>query len=145
MLKGIDPLLHADLLHILAAMGHGDEIAVVDANFPAVSVGQRVVRLDGVDLPRAAKAILSVMPLDRAIDWATDSPLLRMEVAGEPDTVTDVQREFHATAESAEGTPVPLGSIERFAFYERAKRAYAVVATSESRLYGCFILSKGVI
>lgn len=141
MLKGIDPLLHADLLHILAAMGHGDELVVVDSNFPAVTVGRRVARLDGVGLPRAAEAILSVFPLDQAVEF----PILRMEVAGEPETVTKVQQEFHSVAEAAEGRAVPLGSIERFAFYERAKRAFAVVATSEARTYGCFILSKGVI
>nr|WP_279581908.1 RbsD/FucU domain-containing protein [Fodinicola feengrottensis] len=81
MLKGMDPLLHADLLHVLAAMGHGDEIAVVDANFPAVTMGRRVVRLDGVDVPTAAEAVCTVLPLDRFVD----APIVRMAVVDDPE------------------------------------------------------------
>jgi L-fucose mutarotase len=141
MLKRIDPLLNADLLYVLAAMGHGDELALVDSNFPATSHAQRLVRLDGVDAKAAGHAILSVLPLDTFVD----EPLLRMEVVGAPDEVTPVQAEFHKLAEAAEGRVLSMGSLPRDAFYERARAAFAVVATSEARPYGCFLLVKGVI
>jgi L-fucose mutarotase len=140
MLKGIDPLLHPDLLHALAAMGHGDEIAVVDNNFPAASVGRRLLRIDGVDAAAAGRAILSVLPLDTFVE----APLIRMEIVGDPTTVTDVQREFRDLCSEAEDRPIPMSSLERSAFYERARAAFAVVATSENRPYGCFLLVKGV-
>jgi L-fucose mutarotase len=141
MLKGMHPLLNADLLFVLASMGHGDELAVVDNNFPAASHAQRLVRLDGVDTTAAGSAILGVFPLDTFVD----EPLLRMEVVGAPDDVTPVQAEFHRLAEAAEGRDLSMGSLERHAFYERARSAFAVVATSESRPYGCFLLVKGVV
>jgi len=141
MLKGLDPLLDADLLGVLAAMGHGDEVALVDANFPADSVAQRLVRLSGAPLADVARAVLSVLPLDSYIE----TPLVRMEVVGDPLEVPDVQREVIALAEEAEGGPVAVGSLERFAFYERARSAYAVVASGERRAYGCVLLSKGVL
>ncbi|MGH6959197.1 MAG: RbsD/FucU family protein [Dongiaceae bacterium] len=141
MLKGIDPLLNADLLHILRAMGHGDDIVVVDANFPATTMGRRVVRLDGVDATRATEAILSVLPLDDFVD----APAARMEVVGEPKTVPPVCKEFQKLVDAAAGKHLELGRIERFAFYERAKAAYALVATGERRLYGNLLLKKGVI
>jgi L-fucose mutarotase len=146
MLKGIDPLLNAELLHILRAMGHGDDLALVDRNFPAASVARRtqtgkLVTLDGVDIPRAARAILSVFPLDSFVDH----PALRMQVVGKPDEVPEVQRQVQAEIDKAEGRSWPMGSLERFAFYEAAKQSFAVVATGESRGYGCFLLKKGVI
>jgi len=84
MLKGIDPLLHADLLHVLALMGHGDELVIADRNFPAVSVSRRLVRLDGVDAVRAIDAILRVFPLDSYVD----DPVVRMQVVDSPDEIT---------------------------------------------------------
>jgi len=141
MLKTLDPLLNADLLHVLQSMGHGDELAIVDRNYPARSTARRLVRLDGADTSRAAKAIFSVFPLDTFVEPA----LVRMQVVGNPDEVTPVQRAFHAIAEAAEGRDVVMGGLERFAFYERARSAFAVVATSEARPYGCFLLVKGVI
>ncbi|MBX6322730.1 MAG: RbsD/FucU family protein [Rhodospirillaceae bacterium] len=141
MLKGIDPLLNAELLNILRAMGHGDELALVDRNFPAASVARRLVRLDGVDIPRAARAILSVLPLDTFVD----RPVRRMEVVGKPDEVPAVQREMQQIINEAEGRDCPMGSLERFAFYDQARTAFAVVATGESRAYGCFLLKKGVL
>ena len=141
MLKNIDPLLHADLLHVLRAMGHGDELAIVDRNFPAQSTAQRLVRLDGVGIVEAARAILSVYPIDTFID----PPVFRMEVVGDPQTVPNVQRAFQQVLNEAEGRDVAIGGLERFAFYERTRDAYAVVATSEDRGYGCFLLSKGVV
>jgi L-fucose mutarotase len=141
MLKGIDPLLNADLLYVLAAMGHGDELALVDNNFPAVSHARRLVRLDGVDTTVAGHAILGVLPLDTFVD----EPLVRMEVVGAPDDVTPVQADFHRLAEAAEGRDLSMGSLPRHEFYERARSAFAIVATGEARPYGCFLLVKGVV
>jgi L-fucose mutarotase len=132
VLKGIHPLLHADLLQVLAAMGHGDELAVVDNNFPAASVARRLVRLDGVGTLEAGRAILSVLPLDTFVE----APLIRMEIVGDPVTVPAVQAEFHELCGRVEQREIAMASLPREAFYERARTAYAVVATSESRPYG---------
>lgn len=146
MLKNIDPLLNADVLRTLRAMGHGDFLVVCDTNFPADSVARQTVlgkllRIDSVSAPRAIEAILSVMPLDTFIDDAAQ----RMEVVGAPSDMPQVQSEVQSVIDTAEGKPWPMVSVERFAFYDRAKQAYAVIATGERRFYGCFILTKGVI
>ena len=146
MLKNLDPLLNADVLYALRAMGHGDALVLCDTNFPADSVARettlgRLLRIDGVDAPRAARAILSVLPLDTFVDHAA----FRMEVVGKPDEVPPVQAEVQREIDRAEGKASPMGSIERFAFYERAKQAYCVIATGERRFYGCFVFQKGVI
>jgi len=146
MLKNLDPLLNADILHALRAMGHGDELVVCDANFPADSVARatalgRLLRIDGANAPRAIRAILSVLPLDTFVE----SPAMRMEVVGEPGTIPTVQREAQAEVDAAEGRPVPFASIERHAFYARARKAYCVIATGETRGYGCFVFAKGVL
>ncbi|MEK0085892.1 RbsD/FucU family protein [Benzoatithermus flavus] len=146
MLKSIDPLLNADVLYALRAMGHGDDVVLCDTNFPADSVARqtvlgRLLRIDNVTAARAARAVLSVMPLDAFVE----TPVLRMEIVGRPDEIPDVQREVQAEIDAAEGRSWPMGSIERFAFYERARKAYAVIATGERRFYGCFIFKKGVI
>ena len=145
MLKSIDPLLNADVLYALRAMGHGDDLVLCDTNFPADSVARatalgRLLRIDNVTAARAARAILSVYPLDSFVDH----PAERMEVVGQPDEVPDVQREVQAEIDRAEGRSWPMGRIERHAFYERARKAYCVVATGERRFYGCFVLKKGV-
>ena len=100
-----------------------------------------LLRLDNVTAARAARAVLSVMPLDSFVD----APASRMEVVGEPGEIPEVQREVQAEIDAAEGRSWPMGGIERFAFYERAKQAYAVIVTGERRFYGCFIFKKGVI
>ncbi len=146
MLKNVDPLLSADLLRALRAMGHGDDIIICDANFPADSVARqttlgKVIRLDGADAPRAVKAILSVMPLDTFVDGAA----MRMEVVDAPDDIPVVQQEVQQEIDNAEGKSWPLDSIDRFAFYDKAKTAYCIVATGERRFYGCFSFKKGVI
>jgi len=141
MLKNIDPLLNADLLHVLAAMGHGDDIALVDRNFPATANARRLIRLTGADVVAVGRAVLSVFPLDSFVDH----PVRRMQMVGKPDEVPPVQQDFQKVVDAAEGRAWPMGSIERFAFYEAARQAFAVVATSESRPYGCFLLKKGVI
>lgn len=146
MLKSIDPLLNAEVLAALRAMGHGDDLVLCDTNFPADSVARatvlgRLLRIDNVTAPRAARAILSVFPLDSFVDH----PAERMEVVGGPEEIPEVQRELQAEIDRAEGRSWPMGSIERHAFYDRARKAYCVIATGERRFYGCFILKKGVI
>ncbi len=141
MLKGLDPLLTPDLLSTLRAMGHGDEIAVVDANYPAASAGPPVIRLDGVTADAAVNAILSVMPLD---DFVPDASWC-MAVVGDPEAeqpIFDSFREALARHQSVEFT---LTKLERFGFYARVEGCFAVVATGERRLYGNMILKKGVV
>ena len=141
MLKGIDPILNADLLWALRAMGHGDDLVIADTNFPATTMGKRVVRMDGVSGPRLLEAILSILPLD---DFVPD-PALRIEVVGDPAAEPEVCRDYAAILARPEHGGVALGRLERFAFYERAKLAFAVVPCGEDRLYGCILLKKGVV
>lgn len=140
MLKGIDPLLGPDLLATLRAMGHGDEIVIADANFPADANAQRIVRLDGAAGPRVVAAILSVLPLD---DFVPDAAF-RMEDSDAPDVIPAVCQEY-AQALTAVGYHRPIAPIERHAFYARAREAYAIVATGEPRFWGNLILKKGAI
>jgi L-fucose mutarotase len=146
MLKLIDNILNADVLQALSAMGHGDDLVICDTNFPADSVARQTVvgkllRIDNVTCGRAARAILSVFPLDSFVDH----PASRMQIVGKPNEVPPVQAEVQAEIDKAEGKPWPMGSIERFAFYEAAKKSYCVIQTGERRFYGCFIFKKGVI
>ena len=145
MLKNLDPLLNADVLHALRSMGHGDDVVVCDTNFPADSVARqtaygKLLHIDG-DAARTVRAILSVMPLDTFVEDAA----LRMEVVGKPKEILPVAQEVQAEIDRTEGKPWPLGSIERFAFYERAKKSYCVIQSAERRFYGCFIFKMGVI
>lgn len=145
MLKKLDPLLNADVLHALRSMGHGDDLIICDTNFPADAVARqttygKLLRIDA-DGPRTARAILSLFPLDTFVD----TPALRMEMVGTPNQVPPVQAEVQSEIDRAEGRHLPLGSIERFAFYELAKKAYCVVQAHERRFYGCFVLKMGVV
>lgn len=141
MLKNIDPLLSPELLSILRAMGHGDEIAIVDANYPAASSGCPLVRADGVQATAVAAAVLSVMPLDGFVPCAA----FHMQVVGDAGGNTPIFDEFRALLRKYEPNMAKLEGIERFAFYERVKQCFAVVATGERRLYGNLILKKGII
>jgi L-fucose mutarotase len=146
MLKGIHPLLNADVLYALRAMGHGDFLVLTDTNFPSDAIARqtrihRLLRIDNTTSAEAAAAILSVMPLDTFIDDAA----ARMEIVGSPKEIPPVQQEVQKAIDAAEGKSWPMVSIERFAFYERAKQAYCVIQTGERRFYGCFIFTKGVI
>lgn len=146
MLKLIDPRLNADVLHALALMGHGDVIVVADANFPAASTAActphgRLLRLDNLTLAEATEAILSLMPLDTLVNDAA----CRMQVDGRPDELPPVQEEAQQAVDRAAGVGHALTGLERNAFYERAKQAYAVVLTGERRFYGTALLRKGVI
>lgn len=141
MLKWIDPLLGPDLLHALAAMGHGDEIAVVDANFPAAATARRLIRIDGAGAPAVLSAVLSLMPLDSF----TDTPAAVMAVVGDPGAMPPPVREFQSILDGVSGARVRLATLERSEFYERARRAFAVVATGERRFYGNILVTKGVV
>lgn len=146
MLKTIDPLLTPDLLWVLAAMGHGDDLALVDANFPAESVALatatgRLVRVAGAPMAPVARAILSLYPLDEYVD----DPVRRMEVVGDPVRIPGIQTEVQREIDAAAGRPTPLVGIERHAFYAAARKAFAVVQTGDTRAYGCFLMRKGVI
>lgn len=141
MLKGIPSILTPELLKILMEMGHGDELVIGDGNFPAASMAQRLVRCDGHPVPPLLDAVLRLFPLDTFVD----SPVALMAVVGggsdEP-PVWQTYRDIIATR-SPDATGIEL--VERFAFYERAKRAYAIVASGESALYANVILKKGVV
>jgi L-fucose mutarotase len=141
MLIGIDPLLTPELLMILRAMGHGDEIAIVDANYPAKSNARRLVRLDGADTSQALSAILSVLPLDSFVK----APANGMQVVGKPREIPPTVADFQKIVDRLAGFPVKIARIERFGFYERAKTCFAIVATTDRRLYANIILTKGVI
>jgi L-fucose mutarotase len=146
MLKNLDPMLNAEVLYALRSMGHGDKLVVVDTNFPADSIAREtafgeLLRIDNVSAARAFKAILSVLPLDTPLQPSVG----RMEVMGAPDEIPTVQEEVQAEIDLAEGKSAPMYSIERFAFYEAAKKAYCVIQTGETRFYGCFLVTKGVI
>lgn len=145
MLKGINPLLNADVLQALRAMGHGDDLIIADTNFPADSVARQTVlgRLLRIDAPAAdvVKAVLSLYPLDNFVDDAA----ARMEIVGKPGEIPAVQTEVQREIDAAEGKGWPMISVERYAFYERAKKAYCVIQTGERRFYGCFAFRKGVV
>jgi L-fucose mutarotase len=151
VLLRIDPALNADLLYVLRSMGHGDDLVICDTNFPAHALAQqtihgRVVHMENVSAARAVQAVLSVMPLDSFVE----QPAARMEVVGNPSEIPAVQQEVQAEIDRAARRDAnrdswPMASVERFAFYERTKNAYAILTTGERRFYGCFILKKGVV
>lgn len=146
MLKGIDNRLNAEVLGCLRAMGHGDVLVIADTNFPADSVARatgtgKLLTMENLTAGEAVKAILSVLPLDTFVDDFAG----RMEMVGAPDEIPPVQQEVQAEIDRAEGRPRKMISIERFAFYDMARRSYAVIQTGETRFYGCFMFRKGVI
>ena len=141
MLKNLSHLLAPELLKILCEMGHGDEIVIADGNFPAASVNDRVVRLDGHNGVEVLKAVISVFPLDT---YAESNAILMAPVPGD-NVETPIWQDYAAVLNDSEGDAVRMEQIERFDFYERAKKAYAVIATGESALYANLILKKGVI
>jgi len=141
MLKGISPLLSPELLKTLAEMGHGDEIVLADANFPAASVGKRVVRLDGVPVADLLDAVLQLFPLDTYVEY----PAALMEVVpGDSVGTPPIWDRFRAVISRYEPES-KIEQIERFKFYERSREAYAVVQTGALELYANIILKKGVV
>jgi L-fucose mutarotase len=140
MLKGIDPVLGPELLATLRAMGHADEIAIVDANFPAAANARRLIRAEGASATRMVEAILSVLPLEQFEPVAA----FRMAVDGAPDELPPVIGEFEQLLRAV-GYAGPIDALERFDYYERTRAAYAIVSTGERRYWGNLILKKGAI
>lgn len=138
MLIGIDPLLTPDLLHALAAMGHGDSIVLVDNNYPATR-GRRTIDLAGANVVQALRAVLTLLPLDTFIP----NPAQVMQVVGEPESVPPVVREMNDALKASGAKPAE--GMERFAFYAAASECYAIVRTGERRFYGNIMLTKGVV
>ena len=146
MLKGIDQRLSAEIVHVLMLMGHGDDLVICDVNHPAVTIAKEttygaLVDMAGCNLLTAAEAILSLMPLDTFVP----APVARMQVVGDAGKVLPLFADMQATCSRIEGREIALEPLERFEFYARAKRAFAIIRTSDSGPYGCFILKKGVI
>ena len=141
MLIGLPNALTPDLLRHLSAMGHGDELVIADANFPGETCGMRIERLAGITATEALEAILRLMPLDSYVD----APARTMQVVGDPDAVPEIVAEFQQIIDSTADAPAKLQGVERQAFYVEARKAYCVVQTAETRLYGNIILSKGVV
>lgn len=141
MLIGIPNCLTPDLLRHLKAMGHGDELVIADANFPAETCGARIERLAGVSATEALRAILTIMPLDSY----ADHPARTMQVVGDPEAVPDIVAEFQSIINETADHPANIHSVERHAFYVEARKTYCVIQTAETRLYGNVILQKGVV
>ncbi|MCB8880559.1 ribose ABC transporter [Acidisoma cellulosilytica] len=141
MLRFIDPVLSPDLLAVLREMGHGDEIAIVDCNFPAATMGERVLRADGVSATHLSEAILKLMPLD---DFVEETAFVMRQVHA-PDELAPVCVEFEGLVKQYSEDRFGVVAVERFAFYEQVRGCFAVVQTAERRLYGNLILKKGVL
>lgn len=141
MLKGIPCILSPELLKILMEMGHGDELVLADGNFPSANYGRRLVRLDGHGVPPLLEAVLTFFPLDTFVE----KPVTLMEVSPESGVEVPIWDEYSKIVEKLEPAGGNFNYLERFAFYEQARKAYAVVATGESALYANIILKKGVV
>jgi L-fucose mutarotase len=146
MLKGIDQRLSAEVVHVLMLMGHGDDLVLCDVNHPAATIAAettygRLIDMAGCDIPTAARVILSLMPLDTFVP----APVRRMQVVGNPDAQVSIFARMQVVVDQAEGRPVSIEALERFAFYAAAKQAFAIIRTADSGPYGCFILKKGVV
>ena len=146
MLKGIDQRLSAEIVHVLMLMGHGDDLVICDVNHPAVTIAKEttygaLVDMSGCNLLTATEAILSLMPLDTFVP----APVARMQVVGDAGKVLPLFADMQATCSRIEERKIALEPLERFEFYDRAKNAFAIIRTSDSGPYGCFILKKGVI
>ena len=146
MLRGIDQRLSAEIVHVLMLMGHGDDLVICDVNHPAATIAAQttygtLIDMAGCDLPNAARAILTLMPLDRFVP----APVSRMQVVGDAQGVMPIFARMQAVVDAAEGKPVQITTLERFAFYAAAKQAFAIIRTADSGPYGCFILKKGVV
>ncbi|MEI6573480.1 MAG: RbsD/FucU domain-containing protein [Alphaproteobacteria bacterium] len=146
MLKGLDPILTAELLYVLKAMGHGDDLLLCDRNHPATTLAAKtthgkLLTLFGADLKRTAEAVLSLFPLDTFVD----EPVMRMKVVGNPNELVPIHHTMQEVVNRAEGRPIKIGAYERFDFYDAAARSFAIVQTSDPGPYGCFLFRKGVI
>ncbi|MFW6288486.1 MAG: RbsD/FucU family protein [Spirochaetota bacterium] len=141
MLKGVPSILNPELLKILMEMGHGDEITIGDGNFPAASMAQRLVRCDGHGVPELLDAILTFFPLDTFVD----APVALMAVGAEQKNEPAIWEQYREIVRRRSPDATGIENVERFAFYERAKKTYAIVATGERAIYANVILKKGVV
>jgi L-fucose mutarotase len=146
MLKGLDPILTAELLFVLKSMGHGDDLVLCDRNFPATTLAATtthgtLLTLFGADLPTAARAVLTLLPLDTFVP----APVTRMRVVGDPDRIVPAHTAMQAVVNAAEGRPIEVQALDRFDFYAAAGKAFAIVQTSDPGPYGCFLFKKGVL
>ncbi|WP_417258849.1 RbsD/FucU family protein [Celeribacter sp.] len=141
MLHNIPAILPPEALLYLAQMGHGDMIVIADSNFPAQTMGKRVIRCEGSNATEILEAVVTLLPLDTFVQ----DRAVTMQVVGEPDTIPPAVAEFQAIIDAKADNPAPIESIERFAFYDRAREAFAVIQTGEPRPYGNIILTKGII
>ena len=146
MLIGIDPVIHAELIYALMLMGHGDEFVICDINHPAQTIAKyttygKLIDVSGCGIPRALEAILTLFPLDTFVD----APVKRMKVVDDPDKEMPIFDAVQSVVDFAHGSSVSIEPLERFAFYDAAKKSFAIVRTSDPGPYGCFILKKGVV
>jgi L-fucose mutarotase len=141
MLKGISSAISPDLIKVLMEMGHGDELVIADGNFPSASIAQQLVRADGLGCSVLLDAILRIFPLDQYVEKA----VTLMAVVPEDPYKPTIWDDYRKIVQQHEPDFIDFEYVERFAFYERARKAYAVVATSEMALYANIILKKGVL
>ena len=141
MLINVNPLISPEILQLIRSMGHGDKFVLSDANFPSYSHANKLYRMDGLNIPQAAEALLTHFPLDSFIPH----PVERMEIDGKPDEVNEVHQDLIDTVKKVSGDHWVVGSVERQKFYVEAKKAMAVITTSDTRPYGCFMFTKGVL
>ncbi len=141
MLINVNPLISPEILQLIRSMGHGDKFVLSDANFPSYSHANKLYRMDGLSIPEAAEALLSHFPLDSFIPH----PIERMEIDGKPDEINEVHQDLIDTVKKVSGDNWKIGSIERQKFYVEAKKTMAVITTSDTRPYGCFMFTKGVL
>ncbi|MDC2979384.1 ribose ABC transporter [Pelagibacteraceae bacterium] len=137
----MNPLISPEILQLIRSMGHGDKFVLSDANFPSYSHANKLYRMDGLNIPQAAEALLTHFPLDSFIPH----PVERMEIDGKPDEVNEVHQDLIDTVKKVSGDNWVVGSVERQKFYVEAKKAMAVITTSDTRPYGCFMFTKGVL
>jgi len=141
MLINVNPLISPEILQLIRSMGHGDKFVLSDANFPSYSHANKLFRMDGLNIPQAAEALLSHFPLDSFIP----NPVERMEIDGKPDEINEVHQDLIDTVKKVSGDNWKVGSVERQKFYIEAKKTMAVITTSDTRPYGCFMFTKGVL
>jgi L-fucose mutarotase len=146
MLKRIPRLLNAEILNVLMLMGHGDDLLICDVNHPAATIARdtvwgKIVDLSGTDIPTGLAAILELLPVDTFVD----APVKRMQVVGDPGKILPIFEHVQSVISNAENRDITIEALERFAFYEAAKKCFAVIRTSDPGPYGCFIIRKGVI
>lgn len=146
MLKKIPRILSAEILNVLMLMGHGDDLLICDVNHPAATIASetvwgKIIDLSGADIPTGLAAILELMPVDTFVE----APVKRMQVVGDAARILPIFERVQSVVNAAEDRDVTIEALERFAFYEAAKKAFAVIRTSDPGPYGCFIVRKGVI